>query len=131
VELSDERSVEELEAALTGLAPPGLEIVSAAEVAPGTKKAQVRSMTFEVPIPEGRWAETRQRIEELWSTTTHVVERGDRAPVDVRQHLLELGLDDGVLRYRMRYARQGSSRPRDLLVALGLDDLEQQGIYAT
>lgn len=132
VELNEERSIDGLLASLREQAPPGLEIVSVAEVPPGTKKAQVKSVTFEVPVPSERQAETRERIEALWAESTHVVERDEyRKPVDVREHLLELALVGGILRIRMRYARQGSSRPRDVLAVLGLEDLEQQGFYVT
>ncbi len=42
--------------------------------------------------------------------------------------LEELTLRDGVLRMRLAADRQGSAGPRDVLAALGLDDLERAAV---
>lgn len=132
VELAEEPDADALLLALRTHAPDGLEIASVEVVPPGAKKPRVQSLTYEVAVPASRQAAAQAKLDELWSATTHVYDRGDGRPaVDVRRDLVELVLEADVLRFRMRYAREGSSRPRDVLAVLGLDDLEREGFFLT
>jgi hypothetical protein len=50
-------------------------------------------------------------------------------PADMRADLESLELHEGVVRFRIRATHQASLRPRDVLQALGLAPLEQQGDF--
>jgi radical SAM-linked protein len=130
LELSEERSAEEILAVLMPHLPPGLAINSLEVMPQGSKKAQVRFVQFELPLPSERREAAAQRIEQLWAEETHVVQREEgRGPVDVRSYVDRLELADDRLRMRLRVTGEGAARPREVLEALGLDDLESQGFY--
>jgi radical SAM-linked protein len=130
LELSQERKAEEILAALTPHLPPGLAINSLEVLPPGARKAQVRSVQFELPLPAARQAEAGRRIDRFFAQQTHVVQREEgRKPVDVRSYVDALELAGDRLRMRLRVTGEGAARPREVLQALGLDDLESQGFY--
>jgi hypothetical protein len=60
-----------------------------------------------------------------------IAREGRRDPIDIRESLDELTLDHvrGVLRMRLLASRQASVRPREVLDAVGLGDLEQRGAH--
>jgi radical SAM-linked protein len=130
VELAESYTAEELLRRLTPHAPPGL-VFRTIEVLPdGAKKAQVQSTSYEVPIPAPCQAGLRERIEHLLAAPSWPIERTHgRAPIDLRPLLLELALHEGALAMRLHVDRHGSVGPREVLTALGLVDLEQQGVH--
>jgi radical SAM-linked protein len=128
LELAESASAEDLHKRLAAHAVPGLSFPSVQILAPGTKKAQLRSATYEMPIPAERCGETAGRIRRLMAAAACPVERPGGGPaVDVRPFLEELTLQDGALRMRLLASRQRSAGPRDVLSALGLSDLELEG----
>ena len=128
LELSQEMTADEVLAALQGHLPPGLSIKSVEILPPGTKKAAVGHVTFEVPVPQERRDGLGERIGRLMAAPTHIVERDEeRGPIDVRAYLEELSLAEGVLRMRLRVTPQGAARPREVLRALEMEDLESLG----
>jgi radical SAM-linked protein len=130
LELCQERTAEEILAALRPHLPPGLAINSLELMPEGARKAQVRFVQFELPVPAERCAEAARRVDRLWGEETHVVEREEgRGPVDVRSYIDRLELDGERLRMRLRVTGEGAARPREVLQALGLEDLESQGFY--
>ena len=132
LELAEEPDADALLVALRAHTPEGLEIRSVEALAAGAKKARVSRLTDEVTVPAARHAEVQTKIDELWAAESRIYDRGDGRPaVDVRRDLDELVLVEGSLQIGMRYAREGSSRPRDVLAVLGLDDLERAGFYLT
>ncbi|MBI3466380.1 MAG: DUF2344 domain-containing protein [Planctomycetes bacterium] len=131
-ELSEELTAEAVLAALRRHAPPGLEFHSAEVLPPGARKARVGRVRFEIPVPAERHAALRERMAELLSETSHLSDRGvDRSPIDLRSYIEDLSLDAGILRLDLRVAQEGAARPREVLSALGLDDLEQHGFFFT
>jgi radical SAM-linked protein len=132
LELTDTPAPEALLATLAPHSPPGL-VLSAAEALPeGTKKAQVRRVAYKLPVPPDRRAAAEEAIARLLAESSHVVTREEgRAPIDLRPLIEELTLVDGVLVIGVRAAAEGSARPREVLAAVGLADLEQQGLTLT
>ena len=129
VELAERYEAEELWRRLAPQAPPGLEFRTIEVLPEGAKKAHVRSASYEAPIPETCEADLAQRIGRLLAAESWPIDRGPRrAAIDLRPLLLELVLGQGVLRMRLRVAAQGSVGPRDVLAAVGLGHLEQQGV---
>jgi len=123
-ELDDERSPAEVRAALESQLPPGLSVRSVEPLPAGRKSARVGRQRFELEIPPERQSRLAEPV--------RLVPRSDgRDPVDARPLVEELRLDEGRLRIVMRASTEGGIRPRDLLAALELEDLEQQGVLLT
>ena len=132
VELAQKLSAAEVLERLALHAPPGLAFVSAEEQAAGTRKVQVRRVTYEMPLPSERRDHARTAIESLLAASDHVVQRPDRgAQVDLRAKIDGLVLVEDRMRFHVLVTREGSARPREVLAALGLADLEQEGLYLT
>ncbi len=117
---------------LNTLAPPGLVIVQVETLADGQRKARVRSMQYQFSIPDERCAQVEQAIETMMAASSLLVQRDGRPQgVDILASLMSVELHAGVVCFRLRATDQASARPRDVLGALGLTDLEQQGQIIT
>lgn len=122
----------ELQGAIAPHAPPGLTVLSVEAVPAETKKAQVRSVVFAAPVEPAHADAVRERIAALLASASFpVVREGRAAPLDLRPLIESLSLTDDTLRARLRVEPDGSARPRELLSALGLDELEAQGALLT
>lgn len=132
VDLAEERSADSLGEAIAGELPEGL-LVKAIEMLPAPdRKAQVSFVTFQMPVPPERQEILAQRIEWLLGQTSLPIQReGRKNPLDLRPLVVELGLTDGTLRMRLRVDREGSARPREVLQALEIEDLEYEGFFLT
>jgi radical SAM-linked protein len=128
IELPEERDPDSLAALLRAEAPPGLVIHGVTPANGG--KTRLRGMTFQVDVPAERRAPVAERLAWLRQQQSYLVAReGRAAPVELVPLIEELLLDgDGTLHIRLRVAADGSARPREVLEALGLADLEAQGI---
>jgi radical SAM-linked protein len=132
LELSAAWEGPQLVARLAPMAPPGVEIRSVEIVPAGTKKAQVRRLRYEVPVPAAQAAGLPARIAELRSHSSWLVQRPNRpTPVDLCASLDELALEGERLTIGLRTDRQASAGPRDVLGALGLGSLEREGQWLT
>ena len=129
IELAQERDSDILAAMLRKAAPPGLVIHGASSVANGAK-TRLRSMTFEVAVPAERCDAVISRIQWFSQQSSYPVTReGRTSPIDLRPLVEELGLGhDCTLRMRLSVAPDANARPREVLAALGLDDVEAHGI---
>jgi radical SAM-linked protein len=128
VELTESPSGEELLARLEPQAPRGLRFLSAAVLAPGSRKAQVRSAVYRIAVDAARRAAVQESVRRLMSAEGYPIQRPKRAtPVDLRASLIALELREDGLEMRLRTDAAGSAGPRDVLLALGLDDLETAG----
>jgi radical SAM-linked protein len=131
VELSQAWSAEQLQEALAAHTP-GLEVKQVDVMPSGSKKAQAARVAFDVQVPEGRRAAAAQRIAEFLAAASCEIEREGRStPLDLRPLVQELSLVDGTFKMRLRVDREGSARPREVLAAVGLDDLELEGCPLT
>jgi radical SAM-linked protein len=132
LELVETCLAEELQEQLSGHAPPGLSINAIEVLPPASPKARVRSFRYEVPLPDACRDGLAERIEQLASSASWSIHRSNRqTPIDLRQWLEELTLREGVLYMRLRTAAQATAGPRDVLAALGLGDLEKEGVCLT
>lgn len=128
VDLSELWTADQLEAALATQLPPGLVLRSVMLMPLAAGKAQAIGVDFAATVPPERQAVVAERIAWLLGQATYPIEReGRAAPLDVRPLIEQLEINDGVLHMRLRVDRQGSARPREVLAAIGLDDLEAQG----
>lgn len=129
-ELAETTTAKELMRRLTPHAPPGL-LFRAVEVLPeGGKKACVKSVTYEAPIPTPDQIGLGTRIQHLLATSSWPIERArGRAAIDVRPLISELTLTEGVLKMRLHVDSRGSVGPREVLTVLGLTGIERQGSH--
>jgi radical SAM-linked protein len=129
VELAESYDAEQLRQRIAPQAPPGLAFHSIEVLPEGSRKAQVCSASYEVPIPEPREPALAQRIDRLLAAASWPIERAPaRRSLDLRPLVMELSLRERVLRMRLRIDRAGSVGPREVLAALEADDLERQGV---
>jgi radical SAM-linked protein len=132
LELSEVYTAQSLLDLLQRHAPEGLTFLGVEILPEGAKKARVRQLRYEVPVPAERQAAVRERIAGLWAETQYLVQREQRqTPVDIRAGLEALSLADDKLQFGLSVAEDGTARPREVLAALGLEDLEQLGLYLT
>lgn len=147
VDLAEQHTADSLQAAIQSELPAGMNL-NAIDVLPAPDhKAQVRHVTFEIAIPTQRQAALAERIDWVLAQTSLPIEReGRKAPLDLRPLIADLKLsgngsqsgalhneaaDGVVLQMRLRVDREGSARPRELLEALEIDNLEYEGYFLT
>jgi radical SAM-linked protein len=128
IELSAPWSAEQLREALAPHLPPGLS-VEKVEVIPFERgKAQAVEVEFQAIVPPERQSAVAERIAWLQAQPSYLIEReGRSAPLDLRPLVAGLAMREGVLSMQLRLDRQGSARPREVLAALEIDDLELEG----
>jgi radical SAM-linked protein len=128
MELAEPSTADELLPRLRDHAPPGLVISSVAVLPPEAPKARVNSVSYEVSVPPPRRDGLAARVAELRSRSSCTIVRPHRQTlVDLSKTLEDLSLREDVLSMRLRVESQGCAGPRDVLAALDLADLEQQG----
>lgn len=131
-ELTESADVEDLQHRLTAQAPSGLEIVELQMLVDGQRKAQVRRVTYQIPIPLPRQEWVGKQIAQLGRETSFLIQRDDSGrQVDLKAGSDRLELQEGSLHFRLLTDCSGSVRPREVLQALGVADLEYEGYYLT
>ncbi|HTU25699.1 MAG TPA: TIGR03936 family radical SAM-associated protein [Pirellulales bacterium] len=114
-----------LVARLAAGAPPGLSILAAEIVPPGSKKAQASRLTYELSLPAERVAAVSEAVDRVNAAESLLSQRAGReTAVDLRSTLEALSVHEGVLRMTLRAIRTAQARPRDILEVLQLSDLE-------
>lgn len=111
---------------------PGLEFRSVEVLQPHAPKARVESATYQVTIPQERVDEATEQASRLMAASTCPIQRprNDRT-VDLRPLIEELTVDDGVLSMELAADPQAGAQARDVLGALGLADIEREGVRLT
>ncbi len=128
LELVQPAGADELLRSVASHAPPGLTPVSIEPMPPGTRKAQVRSFTYQVEIPPRDREPAARQIARLLASPSCPIHRPKRSePIELNRFLEKLELQAGVLEIRLRASREAAPGPRDVLATLGLADRERQG----
>ena len=128
-ELAETLTAEEIQLRLAPQLPGGLTLHSVEVLPSGARKVQVRSASYQAPIPAALRGGLPERIDRLLAQSACPIARSHgRSTVDIRPLLEALALTEGVLEMRLRIEQAGSAGPREVLRALGLDDLESQGV---
>lgn len=132
VDLAEPHTAQSLQAAIEPQLPPGMRVNQIDVLDSPDRKAQATSITFELPIPPERHAALAERISWFLGQTSHLIRReGREKPVELRPLVSDLSLVDGTLRMQLPVDRDGSARPREVLEALGVADLELEGCFLT
>jgi radical SAM-linked protein len=131
-ELTEAWPAADLAVALGAHVPEGLAVVSVEWLEAGAPSSQVRRVVYEMPVPPGRLPDLAARVARWPGEGPRSIDRGEgRKPIELGDYVEGVELDGGALRIRIRVTAQGTARPREVLAALGLDDVEQQGFYLT
>ena len=94
--------------------------------------ARAVSASYRMAIPLSRLPGLDEQVQRLLSASTLPIRRPNRsAPIDLRASLLALALGEDSLEMRLKTDPGGSAGPRGVLAALGLEDLEHEGIALT
>ena len=132
LELTETPAADELVRLLSRQAPPGLVFRSVEILASGSRKARPRSAVYQALIPTPRRAGLEERIGRLWAASSWPWQRPRQgAMIALRAELESLSLQAGMLQMRLRAGPEGRAGPRDVLAALELADVEQQGVHLT
>lgn len=128
VELADNEAADVIAQKLDALTPPGLIIDEVRKLDASEGKARVERLVYQFPVPESRRHEVAGRIDQFLSRLPYSIKREDRKePIDVGDSLEQLLLEDGFVRVVLRTTPTAAVRPREILMLLGLDDLEAEG----
>ena len=127
-ELREPWTGEQVRDRLAPQCPPGLEILEVAALPEGARRPVVDSMVYQIRVPRSLQSDARRAASELMSSSEKWVSReGRAAPLNLRDGLLELALEDDCLRMALAASQTVSPRPREVLRAVGLGELESQG----
>lgn len=108
-------------------APPGWTVTRAEPLPVSAPSAVAQAVEYTVPVPAASRPQLRAAVERLLAQSECLVTRDEARArqVDLRADLLNLELADDALRIRLRVTRAVSARPRELLAALEINDLER------
>jgi radical SAM-linked protein len=135
-ELAEHVDGAELAQRLAALAPPGLAIFDVQVLPENTPKAKIVGMSYQAPVPWDQRDAVACAIQHIATQDRWPIERDDRsAPLDLKADLDSLELTDGpegpVVQFRLSATREAAVRPREVLDAIGLGDLENEGYCLT
>jgi radical SAM-linked protein len=127
LELDQPVPPEELAERLRAQSPIGLEILEVHPISPKTT-AHVRRVQYRIALPEPT-AELPARIAELFTRTELWVERERSAHthVNIRRYLDAIRVEEGSLIMDLWVTPNGTAKPREVLAALGLGNLLDEG----
>lgn len=129
LELAEPLPPEEVLDRLQRGAPPGMTFVSAVLLPPGAKKPQACRATFEAALPPGRAPAVAAAITEFLAKTEYACRREDKdRSIDLRPLVEGLAIEGETLRMILKVSQEGGARPREVLEAIGLADLESTGV---
>lgn len=132
VQLNEAADAETVRQRLVEHSPPGLVIMEVRAIAPEHPKPVVEQMAYEIPIPPERRESLQAALVQLQGSSHFPVAReGREEPIDVRAAILDCRLLDDRLQFRLSASREAQARPREVLTALGVEDLELQGFWLT
>lgn len=125
-------SEDEVRAALTDAAAPGWRFDRITIVPADRKAAVARRTEYAFPLPEDRRAAAGEAVAG-WHAAERVRYRREEVgrEFDLKDHVPSLVLEDGVVRFVLLVSSEGQARPREILQALGVADLETEGIVLT
>jgi len=132
LELVEHLSGQQFLEAVRPSCPPGLEFHHAEVLVPGQRKARVASVTYEIALPEQEVDAVEAKIRRWLAADEYLIDREGRAePIDARPLVVSMEVAGGRLRIILRVDVPVQVRPREILAALGLNELEQQGFELT
>jgi radical SAM-linked protein len=131
-ELAESLGAEEISRRLVDQAPEGLHLTEVQWLQPHQRKARLRRVAYQMPVPPSRQEALEASIRELEKQPSLWIQpQGDREMNSPASGLDQLDFQSGTLRFRLQGNQQGGFSPRHVLQALGLDDLQREGVCLT
>jgi radical SAM-linked protein len=131
-ELTEPMDAGQLSQHLASQAPQGLEITNLRMLEDGEGKAQLRSAAYQIPIPVARHESLREMLTQFSRQDSLLIQRdGTERQIDLKAGSDHLEFRNGNLTFCLLVNCSGSVRPREVLQALGVADLENEGYYLT
>lgn len=129
LELTEALPADEILARLQAETVPGLEFHSVTVLPPGTSKARVSRVTYEIAVPAERMQLVAARLADIdRNSQVEMTQQGQPGQHRLLDHLVSWSLEKDRLSFTLRVDPRGSLHPREVLKLLGLDDLEAQGV---
>jgi radical SAM-linked protein len=131
-ELTEPLDLAELRQRLDRTALPGLEAAEILTVSRADAKPQLQRVTYELPIPPANGPRLVEQIAQLQAASAYWFQRaGADEPADLKAGLDQLEFCDGKLRFSLAASQPRCARPREVLAALGVAQLESEGCCLT
>ena len=131
LELWEPRAPAEVLHGLRDVSPAGFDWIHAFPIDAESPSPRICWAEYQLPVPPERRSHARAALLELLGGANRLIVRrrpGREQTFDLRPHVLAAELlDDGVLRFRLKVAPDGSARPEELLDAIQLRDLLDTG----
>jgi radical SAM-linked protein len=135
LELAEPLEPAELLARLQAVAPPGFLWTEARALPPNARPPRPRAVEYSFPVGPIRRAAAALALQSVLESNSWPVARmrpKGESVFDLRPHLIGADLTaEGMLQFRLDVASDGSARPEELLEALALRDLLDQGVFLT
>ena len=135
LELAEPLEPAELLCRLRGVAPVGFEWLEASPLPTGAGAPRPKTVEYCIPVCGERRQTAQINLQSLLSSETWPLLRkrpNRESTFDLRPEVITAELTvDGLLRFRLKVSADGSARPEELLEALRLRDLMDQGAVLT
>jgi hypothetical protein len=120
---------------LQSAAPPGFDWIDARPLPPDATPPHPRTVEYSIPVLDERRQTARSNLKSLLSSESWPLMRrrpNRESTFDLRPELIAAELTaDGLLRFRLKVSPDGSARPEELLEAIALRDLLDDGAVLT
>ena len=126
VVVDQEVAVATVEKRLKEQAPEGLVITSVEAVA-AKPKSKVNRVSYQLAIPAERADNLRESIDEFMKASKFDVERSSDKTVDIRPGVKSIEINGSTFEMELAVSQDYNVRPREVLQALKIDDLEFEG----
>ena len=128
-ELAESIPPPQLVSRLNACAPPGLQFCDAELLTAQQKNARAKAASYTVAVSDELRPRVAAGIERLLAAESHLIERPGRVvPIELRELVQELELNDAGLCMTLRMTGEAGIRPRDVLEAIGFAPNEQEGM---
>ncbi len=131
-ELEPGHGAEELTALLNQHSPEGLVWLEAEMLAPGTSAPAVIAARYALAVAAAHEPQAQSALAGFLAAAAWPFEQqrpGRTRMIDLRAAVLDATLEPGLLRFTLEVTRDGSARPEEVVQALGLSPLFEQGAY--
>lgn len=130
VELTQPVAGEDLLRQLSAQMPSGV-VLRDAWFLTTSRALHAESVSYALDLPKDRIAVTAEHVSRVLAAQTWPVHRAEDAQqtgklLDLREHLVEAGIESPTLHWTLRVMQAGSIRPSEALAAFGLDPTEWQ-----
>lgn len=128
VQLAEPMDLSQLVPALNQQSVPGLEFTTAIQLPPRAPAARVASCCYFLPLDAATGEALYKNLCQALAASHWPVSHGTAGKVlNLKEHLYEWHWEKGCLWLRLRPSEAGGPTIREVLKALGLEDLEKQG----